>query len=745
MAKDNRITALYERLSRDDEMQGESNSITNQKKYLEDYAVQHGFGNIQHFSDDGYSGTNLNRPAFNSLLTEIEAGRVGTVIVKDMSRFGRNYLQVGFYTEMMFPKKNVRFIAVNNGVDSANPADNDFTPFLNIMNEWYAKDTSKKIKAVLKAKMRDGKRVSGAVPYGYYRKPEDKQTLYVDEASASVVRRIFQLACDGMGATAIADTLSEDKILIPSAYARQNHPEDCQCTNYHDPYTWNATTVGYILNRREYLGHTVLGKTTRDNFKTKRKRIANEDELLVFYNTHEAIIDQETYDKAQRMRKRVSPRRNSEKPAHRLSGLLYCADCGSRLAYINSKPKDGKIYDSNQAFRCSRYHNKYHSCTGHYIKASTIEMLIYQATKRVSQYVLKDEKEFVEQLKAQYELQCEKDNTDDKKELLEAKRRMMDLDDLIKGLYENFTLGRLPERQFNRLMTEYDTEQSSLEQRISELETATERISTKAVQIDKFVRLVKKYRDFEELTTPMLNDFIEKVVIHEAEGGRTKDRTQQVDIYFNFIGNFVLPLSEDEYKAILEKGRQNNRKRSEKMRELRMSDPEYRAKMEEKERLALERKKKRQERATKKKKIALAELKEQAEKGNQEAVRELEERRAIARERSRKSAEKRKQRAENDPEYAKYLEERNVEYNRRHTARRKEQMEALRARAEAGDQEAQSQLAERKQYQVRATVKSYRKMRDDALSGDPIAKVRYEKTLAMRREAYHAKKSEQTA
>lgn len=548
-----------------------------------------------------------------------------------------------------------------------------------------------------------------------------------------------------MGATAIADTLSEDKILIPSAYARQNHPEDCQCTNYHDPYTWNATTVGYILNRREYLGHTVLGKTTRDNFKTKRKRIANEDELLVFYNTHEAIIDQETYDKAQRMRKRVSPRRNSEKPAHRLSGLLYCADCGSRLAYINSKPKDGKIYDSNQAFRCSRYHNKYHSCTGHYIKASTIEMLIYQATKRVSQYVLKDEQEFVEQLKAQYELQCEKDNTDDKKELLEAKRRMMDLDDLIKGLYENFTLGRLPERQFNRLMTEYDTEQSSLEQRISELETATERISTKAVQIDKFVRLVKKYRDFEELTTPMLNDFIEKVVIHEAEGGRTKDRTQQVDIYFNFIGNFVLPLSEDEYKAILEKGRQNNRKRSEKMRELRMSDPEYRAKMEEKERLALEREKKRQERATKKKKIALAELKEQAEKGNQEAVRELEERRAIARERSRKSAEKRKQRAENDPEYAKYLEERNAEYNRRHTARKKEQMEALRARAEAGDQEAQSQLAERKQYQVRATVKSYIKMRDDALSGDPIAKVRYEKTLAMRREAYHSKKSEQTA
>ena len=310
------------------------------------------------------------------------------------------------------------------------------------------------------------------------------------------------------------------------------------------------------------------------------------------------------------------------------------------------------------------------------------------------------------------------------------------------------------------------------------------------------MRLVKKYRDFEELTTPMLNDFIEKVVVHEAEGGRTKDRTQQVDIYFNFIGNIVLPLSEEEmkamqaeeaikekelaekkkqaskrsaqrrnqkraeikaraetgdietiaeYEAILEKGRQSNRKRAEKMKALRMADPEYRAKMEEKDRLALEREQKRVERATRKKKATLAELKEQAEKGNQEAIRELEERRAIGRERSRRAAEKRKQRAENDPEYAKYLEERNAEYSRRHTARRKEQLEALKARAEAGELEAQKELSERRQYQVRATVKSYQKMRDNAMKGDSVAKERYEKTLAMRREAYHTKKNEQTA
>ena len=307
-----------------------------------------------------------------------------------------------------------------------------------------------------------------------------------------------------------------------------------------------------------------------------------------------------------------------------------------------------------------------------------------------------------------------------KKPSLEAKRRMMDLDNLIKGLYENFTLGRLPERQFNRLMTEYDTEQSNLEQRISELETATERISTKAVQIDKFVRLVKKYRDFEELTTPMLNDFIEKVVIHEAEGGRTKDRTQQVDIYFNFIGNFVLPLSEDEVEAL-------------------QSEEARRA-----EEIA-ERKRKSSKKSTQKRNHKRAEIKAKAEAGDSEAMAEYKAILEKGRQNNRKRAEKMRELRMSDPEYAKYLEERNTEYNRRHTARRKEQMEALRARAEAGDQKAQSQLAERKQYQVRATVKSYRKMREDALNGDPIAKERYEKTLAMRREAYHAKKREQTA
>lgn len=300
MAKSNqgKITALYERLSRDDELQGESNSILNQKKYLEDYARKSGFNNIQHFTDDGYSGTNFNRPGFQSMIAEIEAGHIATVIVKDMSRFGRNYLEVGFYTEIQFPSKGVRFIAINNNVDSANPTDNDFTPFLNIMNEWYAKDTSNKIRAVFKSRMQDGKRCSGSIPYGYKRIPGDKQTLYVDEEAAAVVRKIFEMAANGSSMAKIAQTLSDEKILIPSAYEEQHGSKAAQCHSYHDPYRWNTTTITYILDRQEYLGHTVLRKSIRENFKLKKRRAATPEEQIIFRDTHEAIIDQETWDKA---------------------------------------------------------------------------------------------------------------------------------------------------------------------------------------------------------------------------------------------------------------------------------------------------------------------------------------------------------------------------------------------------------------------------------------------------------------
>ena len=389
MAKSNqgKITALYERLSRDDELQGESNSILNQKKYLEDYARKNGFNNIQHFTDDGYSGTNFNRPGFQSMIAEIEAGHIATVIVKDISRFGRNYLEVGFYTEIQFPSKGVRFIAINNNVDSANPTDNDFTPFLNIMNEWYAKDTSNKIRAVFKSRMQDGKRCSGSIPYGYKRVPGDKQTLHIDAEAAAVVRRIFDMAASGASLAQIGQTLSDEKVLIPSAYEERYHPESARHHSYHDPYRWNTTTLTYILDRQEYLGHTVLCKSIRENFKLKKRRAATPEERIIFKNTHEAIIDQETWDKAQRLRKRNPKKLPSGTYSHRLAGMVFCADCGSRMSFSSpeSKHRDSDVvYDSDSSWQCSKYRNMYVSCTSHFIKTSTIEAAILNEESEIT-------------------------------------------------------------------------------------------------------------------------------------------------------------------------------------------------------------------------------------------------------------------------------------------------------------------------------------------------------------------------
>ena len=305
-----KFTALYERLSRDDELIGESNSIKNQKQLLENYAHKNGYSPIRHFTDDGVSGTTFEREGFQAMIAEVEAGNVSTVIVKDMSRFGRDYLKVGFYTEVMFKEKGVRFIAINNGIDSANQQDSDFTPFLNIMNEWYARDASRKIQAVFKSRMQDGKRVSPSVPYGYLRSPEDKQKLIIDEEPAAVVRRIFQMVIEGKGVTAIADILTGEKVLIPSAYAKIHCPENDHSKGFTNPYLWSATAVSYILEKQEYMGHTVLGKTISVSYKTKKRRKAEPDELMIFKNTHPAIVDEETWHLAQKLRKTV------RKPSH---------------------------------------------------------------------------------------------------------------------------------------------------------------------------------------------------------------------------------------------------------------------------------------------------------------------------------------------------------------------------------------------------------------------------------------------
>ena len=786
-----KITALYERLSRDDEQSGESNSIVNQKKYLEEYANQAGFRNIRHFTDDGYSGTNFNRPGFNQLLAEVEAGHVDTVIVKDMSRFGRNYLQVGFYTEMMFPNKNVRFIAINNSVDSAKPSNNDFTPFINIMNEWYAKDTSNKIKAVFKSRMKSGQRCSGSIPYGYKRVEGDKQTLYIDEEAANVVRRIFQMAASGMTMTGIASTLSEEKILIPSAYMKLNRPQDVHCKTYHDPYVWSNTTVGYILDRQEYLGHTVLGKTVRENFKLKKRRAATPDELMIFPDTHEPIIDQDTWDMAQRLRKRNPKKIADGTYSHRLSGLLFCADCDTRMSYSSSKISgQKKEYDSSNYFQCRNYRNVYAECFSHYIKSSAVEAAILRAVQSVTKYALENQSEFIEQLKMQWESRETSVADESKKEIELAQKRIEELDILIKGLYERSMLGKIPDRQFQRLVSQYDEEQVQLEQRIREIAGEHEEEAVSKSDPKKFMALVNKYKDITELTDQMLYEFIEKVDIHAAEGGRGVYRKQCIDIYFNFIGNYLPPMeeiSEEEriqhieqeqkkkqyrkserakekqkekmaqlkedaktdpeaaaqYEQYLEGRREASRKYRAKLKEIKEASPEYIKAMEEKERLKaekmLEKDRKRMERMTKKKKETRTELVARA-KTDPEAAEQLAElRKAEAEARKRKKESEEKRMAE-DPEYAAKVLEKRKEYSRRHTDQRKAFKEELIARANAGDEEAIEQLNEMRAYAVKATRKIYNKMYEGAMNGDPEAIVKYEAFLKQRREDYHKKK-----
>ena len=534
-----KITALYERLSRDDELQGESNSIKNQKQLLESYAHKNGYSPIRHFTDDGVSGTTFEREGFQAMIAEVEAGNVGAVIVKDMSRFGRDYLKVGFYTEVMFKEKGVRFIAINNGIDSANQQDSDFTPFLNIMNEWYARDAGRKIQAVFKSRMQDGKRVSPSVPYGYLRSPEDKQKLIIDEEPAAVVRRIYQMVIEGKGVTAIADILTAEKVLIPSAYAKIHCPENDHSKGFTNPYLWSATAVSYILEKQEYMGHTVLGKTVSVSYKTKKRRKAEPDELMIFKNTHPAIVDEETWHLAQKLRKTVR-KPSYNRPPHPLTGLVYCADCGSKMTHRQPSPTKKKKYDADDAYICGSYRQRTRDCTMHFIKTSVLWELILTAIREVSDYVRQDEQAFIDKVQQTSTVQMAETQREQKRRLAEATERNGELNTLIKKLYEGNATGKIPDKHFERLLSEYDSEQTALETEIEDLKAQIDSFNEDSAKADKFIAIVRRYTDFTELTTPMLNEFIEKVVVHEATGGRT-DRKQKIDVYFNFVGQVELP------------------------------------------------------------------------------------------------------------------------------------------------------------------------------------------------------------
>lgn len=386
---DDRITALYCRLSRDDELSGDSNSIVNQKEILSAYAKKHGFSNIKFYVDDGFSGTNFNRPDFQKMLEDVKGGIIGTIIVKDMSRFGRDYIMVGYYTEIMLPQSDVRFIAVNDNVDSENQADNDFTPFRNIINEWYAKDTSKKIRSVLKAKGNSGKHLSVIPPFGYKKDPNDKNRWLVDEEAAQIVRKIYRMYLEGNNMGSIARRLTEEGVETPKLYAENRGIKHYKAATY--PEIWSRISVEYILSNYEYTGCTVNFKTKRKSFKNKKQIIQNKEEWAVFENTQEAIIDKETFELVQKMRgtKRAYTKFNE---INIFSGLLFCADCGGRMTI--RRRKDDRRKDS---FICSTYRKKKKNlCTEHAIKVSALEQIVLEDIRKVCAYVRRYENEFVE-------------------------------------------------------------------------------------------------------------------------------------------------------------------------------------------------------------------------------------------------------------------------------------------------------------------------------------------------------------
>lgn len=519
-------TALYVRLSRDDENEGDSNSIAHQIEILTKYCKDHGITRHKIYKDDGFSGTNFNRPGFKEMLSDIEAGLVGAVIVKDMSRFGRNYLEVGLYTEIRFPELGVRFIAVNDGVDSDDQMGNDFTPFRNIINEWYAKDTSKKIRAVFRNKGMSGQRLAVNAPYGYI-KGEDGHLL-VDEETAPVVELIFQLCVEGNGPGKIARMLKEREIPTPGTITFQRTG---QTSRYFpdDPCRWNAATVQRILEQDTYLGRTTNFKTTKLSYKSKKTVINSPDKWAVFEGTHEAIIDKETWEIVQKSREhRRRPTKMGEMGL--FSGLAYCADCGAKLYHHRSIT----LTKEQESYICSNYQSR-KKCTAHYIRAVVLEQLVLQNLQRVVAYAQEDENEFVRRVMENKTAVQRAEQEQAKRKLEKQERRISELDRIIQQLYEDRVSGALSAERFAKLSGGYEKEQEELKQSAKELQAIVNTIETQAVNVQSFLKIVRKYTAPTELTPALLREFVEKIVVH-APDKSSGHRTQRIDVHYNFIG-----------------------------------------------------------------------------------------------------------------------------------------------------------------------------------------------------------------
>lgn len=519
-----KITALYCRLSNDDDLQGESNSITNQKAILKKYADENVLGNTQFYVDDGFSGTNFNRPDFMRMMEDVKSGKISTIITKDLSRFGRDYLMTGQYIEMVLPDYDVRYIAINDNVDTLR-SENEMMVFKNVFNDWYARDCSKKIKAVFKAKGQSGKPLTSMIPYGYKKSETDKNVWEIDNEAAEVVRRIFLLCIDGYGPTQIARILTEDKVLTPTAYAEMKKSGSITCAK---PYRWSHRTIGALLEKLEYIGHTVNFRTKTKSYKSKKRIINYKTDWQIFENTHEAIISKEDFDLVQELRKNKRKLQHQEE-VNPFSGMVYCADCGKKMYLCRSK----SLNSDQEHLKCSTYSADKDDCSAHFIRTVVLKEIVLSELRKMTTFVRENEADF---LQSAYECSQKQQSAElkaAKKRLAQSEKRVAELDKLFTRLYEDNVSGKISDERFEMMSKNYEAEQKELRQIIPELSQFIEAREQKNADTAQFIGIVRKYSEILKLTPEIMHEFIEKIVVY-APDKSSGHRTQQIDIHFRF-------------------------------------------------------------------------------------------------------------------------------------------------------------------------------------------------------------------
>ena len=533
---------LYGRLSQEDERDGDSNSIQNQRMILEQYAKEKGFTNPKFISDDGFSGTNFNRPGWSEVMRLMEQGLVRTVIVKDLSRLGREYLEMGRLIELVFPSYGVRFIAINDGVDSLY-GDNDFMPFKNLFNDFYAKDTSRKIRAVKKAKAERGERISTRPNYGYKKSEDDPKKLVPNEDTAPVVKHIFELCRDGLGPSQIARKLKEEQVVNPTNYYFRTYGVELTGLDVTQPYRWRENTVATILEDEVYLGHTVSMRYTTVSYKNKKQIERPKSEWLRFENTHEPLISQELWDVVQDIRKhKRRPAKKIEEP-NLFSGMVYCADCGAVMRLHRTRTKDADSYNN---FKCSTYANKGKEfCSGHYIRESQLKTIVLDDLRRVTHFARKKETLLIKHIAQRDSAQARKEISQTQKSLEIMRKREKELTMLFKRLYEDNVLGRIPDEQFRLLTSEYTQEQAKIREDIPALEQRLEKLKDSLSNVARFVERAKRYEDIQKLTPELLHLFIEKIVVGERAERYSRTAPQEIRIYYRDVGLMDTPEETD--------------------------------------------------------------------------------------------------------------------------------------------------------------------------------------------------------